>query len=142
VIRRICTDEIRLWVSEDGSYRTQDLAGDGAVLVYDPAIFGLTHPLGPRGGANFARTVITSNFHVVANLAAAGVGIGVLPERVARLLGTKLRPLPRELLHVPHEISLIYRPDAQRSPASRQFARELEELLLKSVGSKSSKSRD
>ena len=38
VIRRICSNEIRLWVSDSGQ-PTQDPQSGQAVLVYDPAVF-------------------------------------------------------------------------------------------------------
>lgn len=136
IIRPICSDEIRLWVCANGEYPTQDIESDHAVLVYDPVILGLSRPVGPGGAITFARTVKTANFNVVANLVKAGVGIGVLPGRIAAFHSEfEIRPLAGEILNIQHEICLVYRVDVQRSTASRQFAHELEALLTEAMGS-------
>jgi DNA-binding transcriptional LysR family regulator len=131
VIRRICTDEIRLWVS-NSRQPTQDPQSGQAVLVYDPAVVWWF--AGTERKITFAHNVTTTSFAMVARLVAAGVGIGVLPTGVAeRLSTTELRPLPRDLLSLPHEICFIYRSDAQRSPASRQLAREMEAAVREAM---------
>jgi DNA-binding transcriptional LysR family regulator len=138
IIRPICHDEIRLWVSANGGHPTQDIKSDQAVLVYNPGIMGLSRPVGPEGPIIFARTVKTANFHVVASLVKSGVGIGLLPGRIAAFYGkSEFRPLATEILHIPHEICLVYRVDMQRSSASRQFAHELEALLFEAMKSRS-----
>lgn len=124
VIRRICSDEFRLWVSDSG-HPTQDPQSGQAVLLYNPDVFRWF--AGAVRKITFAHTVTTTSSILVARMVAAGVGIGALPTGVAeRLSTTELRPLSRDLLSLPHEICFIYRSDVQRSPASRQLARELE----------------
>ena len=54
-------------------------------------------------------------------------------------LGTELRPLPRDYFSLPHEICLIYRPDVQRSPASRQLAREMEAAVREAMSRRGAK---
>jgi DNA-binding transcriptional LysR family regulator len=127
VVRPICSDAIRLWVGQSVN-PTQDLESGQAVLVYDPSAYGMSILRQFKKGIVFRRTVFTSSAHVAASMVAAGLGIAILPEMLAAL-HPGMRPLPADLLQLPRELCLIYRSDAQRSPASRQLAREIESTL-------------
>jgi len=133
VIKRICSDEIRMWVG-DGNHPTQDPQSGQAVLVYDPAVFWRF--VDAKRKITFRRIITATNFALVARLVAAGAGIGILPNRVAVALGTAgMRPLSQDLTSLSHDICLIYRSDAQRSPAGRRLARDIEKTLREAIGS-------
>ena len=104
-----------MWVS-NVSYPTQDPRSGQAVLVYDPVLMGAIPLSQPKRGLVIARTIITKSLFQVASMTAAGVGIGVIPQLVAALFAADIHPLGREILTLPHDICLIYRADAQRSP--------------------------
>ena len=127
VIKRICSDEIRMWVS-DSPDRTQDPRAGEAVLISVPMFMDMGQV--SSSGVSFARTIITRSHHVVASLVAAGLGIGILPGRVAALFPTSgIRPLPREMFHLVHEICFAYRADAHRLLGSGRLAQEISAAL-------------
>ena len=137
VIRTICSDEVRFWV-RDGGQPAQSRSGQ-AVLVYDSSFVG-QFAIAQKSIAKItvARVITTASYHMVGRLVAAGVGIGVLPNRIAQGLGVpQMRPLPRNLLCIPHDICLVYRSDLHRTSASREFVRKIEEVLREITATKS-----
>jgi DNA-binding transcriptional LysR family regulator len=139
VIKRICSDEVRMWVSGSPD-RTQDPRSGEAVLVSVPAFIDLGQIR--SAGVSFARTITTRSHHVVATLVAAGIGIGILPGRVAALFSTSgIRPLPREMFHLEHEICFVYRSDAHRLLGSRRLAQEIEAALQRALSQGNSHER-
>jgi DNA-binding transcriptional LysR family regulator len=129
VIRHICSDEFRMWVSNRNS-PTQDPKSGKAVLIYDPSIFWWFAAV--EAEITFARKITTSSLTMAARMVAAGVGIGVLPNIFTGGIicplpkDVDIHPLPRDFFSLPHEICLIYRQDTQRSSAGRRLAREIE----------------
>lgn len=102
VIQRLCTDEVTLWTAAGTLKPAQDMAGGAAVLICDPELMqsqALLKRL-KKSGPAFARTVTSGNLEVIADLTAAGLGIGILPTRVARRARGKLRPVAGAPLHL------------------------------------------
>jgi LysR family transcriptional regulator, cell division regulator len=131
LIRRICSEEIRMWVG-NGRQPTQDPQSDQAVLVYDPAFSRWLADANKK--ITFRRIITATNVALVARLVAAGAGIGILSNHVAVALGAAgMHPLPQDLFSLSHDICLIYRSDAQRTPASRRLARDIETTLRETM---------
>lgn len=127
VIQRICCDNVHLWVGASVQ-PSQDLRSGHAVLITVPIFSSLAHISSKQ--MSFARTITTRSLHTVARLVAAGAGIGMLPDRVAALFReTGIRPFQQEIFNLTHDICLIYRSDAHRSPGSRRLATEIRTAL-------------
>jgi len=87
------------------------------MLVCDPALSQTQQLLKKsQGHLNFARQLVTSNLEVAAELVAAGVGIGVLPQRVALRAG--LKPYHGSAW-IQDELFLCYRKERQKSVAAK-----------------------
>ncbi len=114
VIKKLCTDEVKLWHAEGDSYGK-------SVLICDPDLAqaqSLIKQMG-RKGLEFERTLTSPSLEVVRSLTAAGCGVGIIPTRVA-----KLDPTIRALRDSPtfqDEICLVYRRDAHKSEASKRI---------------------
>jgi DNA-binding transcriptional LysR family regulator len=121
VIKKLCTDEVRLWHSGDSS--------NSQVLICDPDMMqaqSLMKQMGKKG-VLFERLLTSSSLEVVRSLTAAGCGVGVLPTRVAKLEGS-LKTL-RDSPTFQDEISLIYRRDAHKSEASKRIVAAVSKCL-------------
>lgn len=127
VIQHICWDRVRMWVG-GGVKPIQDPRSGHAVLITVPFFVDRVHIRSKR--VSFARTITTRSHHVVASLVGANAGIGILPDRVAALFReTGIRPLPEGIFNETHDICLVYRCDAHRSPGSQRLAKEIRAAL-------------
>ena len=72
--------------------------------------------------------VQSSSLEVVADLTAAGAGIGILPARVAKL--RKLRLLDKTLPIYKDRICLIYRVDYQRNKGSKTIIEAIRKAII------------
>lgn len=116
VIVALCSDEVRLWCVP---------GADRGVLLYDPDLAQSQAILkqATRKGIRFKRLIPTSSLELAASLTADGVGVGLLPTRVARWTQSpKLVPLPGDSSKFVDSVSLVYRADAQRSRASKTIS--------------------
>lgn len=157
VIRPLCKDEVGLWcgplistganattgrsgrsanpaadLTANLTARLQDPADPSAVLICDPDLLqtqAIIKQLA-KHKLSFARTLPTSNLEVIAALVSAGTGIGILPGRVAtRVPAMGLRPLLADGPRILDRICLVYRPEMQKSKASRVIAQSIEAAL-------------
>lgn len=120
VIKILAKDEVGLWLGPGGQALKDAEAGNG-VLICDPDLLQSQSIIKQmaKEGLGFKRTVYSSSLEVVTALTACDAGIGILPGRVA----TKdqhqgLEPLS-QAPKFQDKICLIYRADAQKSPASK-----------------------
>jgi DNA-binding transcriptional LysR family regulator len=124
VLRELAKDEVGFWKAPGAQ---EDL------LIWDPELFqarSLVHEMEKKGRA-FARTLSTANLEFAAHAAAAGVGIAILPARVARLHGAgKLKPLPAWPVFK-DRLFLVYRPETLQSHGGRWLSKRLLEELAK-----------
>jgi DNA-binding transcriptional LysR family regulator len=130
VIKLLERDEVGLWVGP-GKAKTQDPASPDAVLICDEDLLQTQelHKQLRKKGWNFRRTVQASNLEVITELVAAGAGIGLLPGRVAtRDPARKLKMIAGSPT-VQDRICLAFRPDAQKSAASKLLAQALAACL-------------
>ncbi|MEL6544827.1 MAG: LysR family transcriptional regulator [Myxococcota bacterium] len=131
-IKRLYNDAVTLWVARSPS-PLQDHNNRESVLIYDPNILQSQQLLNQldRMKMRFGRNIASGNLELVAALTASGAGVGLLPTRVARAAqGQKIKPLSDKLKPIIDRHCLVYRADAQLSPASRTLSRWLRERLL------------
>jgi DNA-binding transcriptional LysR family regulator len=126
VIVTLCTDEVRLWCVP---------GADKSVLIYDPDLMQSQAIVkqATRKGLRFERLLPTSSLEVAASLAAGGVGVGLLPTRVAQWTrSAKLAPLAGDTPKFQDSVCLTYRADAQRSRASKAIGAAIIESFRES----------
>lgn len=128
VIRPLGTDEVCFVASASGSVPRGPRELRAATLLCDPGIYQtqvLLREIAKRGN-RFRRQVPTPRLDIVAALVDAGMGVGILPLRVAERIKTKPLVALDWLPRLKNKISLIYRSETRGSPASCQIAREIE----------------
>jgi len=110
IIRKLCDDEVTLWVGE-GKRKVQDVRSGEAVLICDPDLLQSQDLLKKlrKAGIQYGRMIPSSNLEVVTQLVAQGVGVGIIPSRVAGSMGHRaIRRIPKApVFH--DEICLLYR---------------------------------
>ncbi len=129
-ITHLYDDEFTLWGARVPS-TLQNLDDERCVLICDPDLSQsqqVMRALAKRK-VSFRRTVRSTNLEVIAQLTAAGTGVGLLPRRVAQRSGG-LKMLSRGLPTVLDRHCLVYRTDAQRSAASRMLAKSIKAQLM------------
>src|SRR6185312_480618 len=111
VLKKICEDKVGFWHA--GAH------ADSSMLISDPSLHQ-THQLLKKTKKlhHFQRQTSTSSLEVAAKLTADGVGVGILPERVAKQ--HSLKPLS-QLPWFFDELFLCYRQDRQKSMASKKL---------------------
>lgn len=130
VIKVLAKDEVTLWHAPKTHALAKAEAAEG-VLICDPDLLQTQSILKQmaKKGLVFKRTISSSSLEVVTLLVAAGAGVGILPGRVAeREKGLGLKPLasaPR----FADKICLIYRADAQKTPASKLLVQRMSHAL-------------
>ncbi len=116
-------DEFALWLARDAS-ALQDVKD--AVLITDPQL-GQSQQLMKllaKRKVVFRRTVESTDLELIAQLTAAGAGVGLLPARVAERNRGLVR-LGSAMPTIRDRHCLVFRTDAQRSPASRLLTRHM-----------------
>ncbi|MGZ3697945.1 MAG: LysR family transcriptional regulator [Bdellovibrionota bacterium] len=130
VIKTLFKDEVSLWTGKGSSPLQDPHSGEG-VLICEPDLLQTQAILKQvnKAGFKFGRTLTSSNLELVTELVAAGAGVGILPERVARRVKSfGLRPIEGAPVYQ-DKICLAYRADMQKSKASRTIARTIEQIL-------------
>ncbi len=125
IIRKICEDEVTFWQSAKALKVPQD------VLICDPNLLqsqDLIKKL-KKAGFEFQRKIETTNLELVAELTAAGCGIGILPTRVAQKakMGTLIRKKNGPVFK--DEISVIYRVENKSLAAIQVLTQAIEKAL-------------
>lgn len=130
VIKELDKDEVTLWTAAKGSATKDAEAGEG-VLICDPDLLqtqSIVKQMAKKG-LSFKRTVTTGSLEVVLSLVASGLGLGIIPGRVA---GSRADLGLKQVVGAPKfqdRICLVYRADAQRTPASKMMIRSLATCL-------------
>lgn len=106
VIKRLAMDRVGFWRAAGPTQKD--------VLFCEPALQQTQYLLRKTGA--FKRHIHSQSLEVVADLVAAGGGIGILPERVATRYN--LKPLD-EASWFQDELALCYRKDRQNTVASK-----------------------
>lgn len=116
VIREIAKDSIGMWVGPDYDPQT---------LIFDPDLAQSQWILRKlaRQKKTFRRHIESSNLEVIAGLTASGVGVGILPGRIAsrRCLTLQLsgNPSYKDILCV------VYKPEFRKKPVSKHLLKLL-----------------
>jgi DNA-binding transcriptional LysR family regulator len=127
VITELGSDEVTFWTSQAGSINQSSCLTHG-VLICDPELSQTQSLLAQlrKHHKGFKRVVQSSSLEVVAQLTAQGMGIGVLPGRVAsQVAAPGLKKWSKELPVVKDRICLVYRADAQKSVASKHIVKSI-----------------
>jgi DNA-binding transcriptional LysR family regulator len=106
----------------------QNLETGDAVLFANPEMQQVRYLLKQfkKKGLRYGRLVASDSLEVLTSLVAAGAWAVILPGRVAsRVPSLGLRAVPGAPAYA-DRVCLVYRVDAQRTPASRAFARAIE----------------
>lgn len=131
VIKELCADDVLFWTATTPS-STQSLDPKTGVLVCDLNLIQVQKLLGDlqKRKLGFKRIIQSSNLEVITDLTVSGVGVGILPKRVAtRANGQKLKPLDDRLPVFRDKICLVYRADSQKTKGSQTII----EAIKKSV---------
>ena len=127
VIRPLVRDEVTFWTAKNPT-KQQDLSTGEALLVCDPELTQtqvLLKQLAKKK-ARYSRIINTGSLEVASSLVAEGVGVGILPGKVAQRYESfelqRLENMPK--FH--DRICLVYRADAQKSVTARYIARAIE----------------
>lgn len=118
VISELATDVFSVW----GKTR-----GFAATVLYDPDLQQaqtILRQLEQRG-VHFQRSLTSSSFEVLVRLAAEGAGTAILPAHLAEQTRYRLRQPMKDPPRVRDSICLVYRADAQRTPAARALVQAL-----------------
>ncbi len=126
VIRQLCKDEVTLWSSPNSKSPEADLE---KMLLCDPDLLqtqAILRQLSKKK-SKFGRMLTSPNLEVIGELVSTGMGVGILPGRVARRFNLKPFPIGVNFfdLHC-----LVFRADAQKSKASRAIAKFIETHVI------------
>ena len=128
VLKELCQDTVSFWVAQRPSI-TQKLNSPKAVLVCEPSLIQTQKLLNDlnRKKISFRRVIHSSHLEVIADLTRAGVGVGLLPQRVAtRNVGMGLKLLQGSLPVFRDHIYLVYRADLQKTQAAKVIISAIE----------------
>ena len=123
VIKELCTDDVLFWTAKKPS-STQNLDPKTSVLVCDLNLVQVQKLLADlnRTKRGFKRVIQSTNLEVITDLTASGVGVGILPKRVAtKSAHQNVRPLSDPMPIFKDRICLVYRADAQKTKGSEKI---------------------
>lgn len=96
-------------------------AGQADTVLCDPDLLQTQQLLRrlEKKGLRFRRTVSSSNLELLAQLAAHGAGVALLPTHLAQNARPTLKPISGDAPSVLDSVCLVYRADAQRTVAAK-----------------------
>lgn len=113
VIQKWGEDQVTLW-------KTPTLKNND-VLIYDPDLkqaLNLLEKLA-KAGVKFKREIHSGSLEVIRGLTEEGVGVGILPSRVAALAHPRLTVIKAGAPKFEDEICLVYRPELRKTLSGR-----------------------
>ena len=117
VIKNLTTDKVTLWKSKKMG-KTEELP----TIICDPALNQTQSILKKleKSGLNYKKLLTSSSLELIASLTSEGVGVGILPTRVAQRDSSQaLIPYSSQSPYYSDKICLIYRADSQKTKAAR-----------------------
>lgn len=125
VIKKLYTDDVRFYGIKDINTQSKDL-----LLCYDPDLLQSQAllKLARKANISFKRYFVSSSLEVIAGFASLGAGIAILPNLVAGA-HKNLLPLWPKIPSLQDIHALVYRADAQSSPASKALAKTISHHL-------------
>ena len=124
VITELCKDEVSFWKTKNKNFNNSD------VLICDPELLQSQKLLSELNKKKilYKRTIHSNNLEVVAELTKSGVGVGLLPKRVAtKNKGHNLELLNPDLPKFKDRICLVYRADFQKTAAAKEIIKVIRE---------------
>ena len=119
VLKRLCLDRVSFWKSKEIEIPT--------TLIYDPHLHQSQVLLQKiKSKKTFLKFLESSNLEVIGHLTRKGCGVGILPERVAKMYD--LVHFHRDFPSFADELYLVYRADYQKSYAAKYIV----DLILSS----------
>lgn len=121
VIHELCTDEVLFWTCKNPSH-TQNLNSKSSVLICDLNLIQTQKIINDlqKKDFEFKRIIQTSDLEIISDLTSAGVGIGIIPRRVASIINpARLKPLDDRFPSFSDTICLVYRSDFQKNKSSK-----------------------
>ena len=133
VIRELFSDQVTFWKSKRET-ATNRWGEKDCVLLLQPELLQtrdlmakISH--GPKKKQLFGRTMTSTNLEVIARLTAEGIGVGILPTRVAHNENKNLELVDAKLPAFTDKICLVYRADAHQGQASKKMLATIFEEL-------------
>ncbi len=110
VIHKFAKDEVAFWKANNSL---------DDVLIYNPSLLQAESLLKVLAKQNrFKRTITSDNLEVISTLCASGLGVGILPSRVAQAFSSDLKKL-RGFPVYQDLICFIYRADLTRTASAK-----------------------
>jgi DNA-binding transcriptional LysR family regulator len=126
VIKKLCKDEVALWVGPDKRKSGDPTSGEG-VLICDPDLLQAQDLMRKmkKSPIKYRRVITSSSLEVIAHLVASGAGMGILPGRVAtRDPSAKLVQLEGSPMFE-DDICLAYRVENREVKAIQKLAEKI-----------------
>ena len=127
VIHRLFLDEVTVWTSPEPT-PFQDINSERCALYCDPNLKQTQELLKNLSQHQF-KLEYSNNLEVIASLVAEGMGLGLLPARVAKRNLKPLLPLGESIARVTDELCFVHRADAQNNSVSLKLRREIKSIL-------------
>lgn len=124
IIKELCKDEFTLWSTKN----CQNLD----LLIYDPSLLQTQTILSKihKKGMNFKRKMISSDLEVITNLMCAGVGVGILPERLVRSMKGFHCEMLKGAPQFQDRICLIYKREFRKLKRGQIFIEAISKLKV------------
>ena len=138
IIHQLCTDDVMIWSHQRLSQPLTTLLEERYPFICDPDLIQVQKILIELKKRGFAidRFIKSSNLEVVRSLTAEGIGLGILPKRVALNEGFSLKPTDPSLPSYQDSICLVYRADTPKTKAHRTIVSAMKTLnQLGEIGS-------
>lgn len=116
VIRELCKDTVQFWISD----RAKPQAAK--TLICDPHLLQTQELIRKSKTKHppFERFITTSQLELIAQMAAEGTGVALLPQKVAQGQ-SRLRVLDKSLPSLSDSICLVYRADLPKTTATKEI---------------------
>lgn len=121
VIHKLCEDRVTLWRTKTVNHPGLDIRSGKAIILCDPELVQTQSILKKmhKCGYHYGRLITGNNLEVIAQLTAAGTGIGILPGLVATPFSlNNLEPVPK-MPFFKDEIYLVFRHENRNIMAVR-----------------------
>jgi DNA-binding transcriptional LysR family regulator len=126
VIKKLFSDQVACWHSENLKVKH----GNENIIICDPELNQTQSILKKlhSSGIKYKRIIENNNLEMIANLTAAGMGIGILPSRVMTSLHSKGVKMLDQTPLFNDEICLVYRHENKNTKAVKEVAAQIRDI--------------